>query len=105
MDKVKIIEKIFAGTNYHVKGKQYHSPLPPELQDWYCYTVDGGHSILCLLEGQFGQQPSSLLWQSLCPVPVKTVMRGYRQYGNFIVVVADYSKDLGLITDPEDDEF
>jgi hypothetical protein len=45
------------------------------------------------------------LWKSLCPVPVKHVLRGYRIHGGFPVVAAEYDSEVGLKTNPEDDEF
>ena len=33
-----------------VPGKQYPQPLPSALRPWYCYTREGGHSILALLQ-------------------------------------------------------
>jgi hypothetical protein len=108
MSPQQIIERNLAG--YLVTGKSYHSPLPKELAEWYCYTSDGGHSILCLLEGHF-ETDSGPLDQYLCPVPVKTVLRaGWKpQPGEsgltYIVTQVAYSREIGLITEAADDEF
>jgi hypothetical protein len=99
----QIIENVFAG--YLVPGKTYHSLLPADLALWYCYTVDGGHSICCLLEGQFDEDDPDLD-QSLCPCPVTAVLRaGWRTHNGYPVTKLEYSSEVGLITDPKDDEF
>jgi hypothetical protein len=36
-----------------VPGKRYPAPLPPDLEACYCYTIDGGHSILVVLENVY----------------------------------------------------
>ena len=86
---------------YLVRGRRYHSPLPPELHRWYAYTVDGGHSIVCRLRGHMTDDPFS----DLIPVPVQSVLRGYTVEGGYVVVDLPYDPDLGLITPEEDDEF
>ena len=98
------ITREFCG-EFYVPWKRYSAPLPAELETWYCYTSDGGHSIACLLEGLIKQSPE--LWQQLCPVPVKTVLRGWRTEGQFVVVTTGfkYTDQLGLQVDPADDEF
>ncbi len=105
MTPQQTIEYIFAGTSFLVRGKAYHSQLPPDLAPWYCYTSDGGHSILALLEGHFGEGED--LTQSLSPVPAKTVLRGNRIHNGYIMATTrfEYSDEVGLITDPNDDEF
>ena len=101
MTAQQTIEEVLG--EFLVKGKRYPSQLPPNLEEWYCYTSDGGHSILCLLEGLI---EGGELWQQLCPVPVKTVLRGWRVQDGFLVATTgfQYDEKIGLITDPEDDE-
>lgn len=105
MTPKEIIEKNFAGTSFLVRGKTYPKELPSDLSPWYCYTSDGGHSILALLEGHFEEEED--LFQCLCPIPVKTVMRGYRIHKGFVVATKgfEYNSRIGLVTDPDDDEF
>lgn len=105
MNPQQTIDKVFAGTPFLVRGKAYHSTLPADLAPWYCYTQDGGHSILCLLEGSFEEGED--LTEALIPAPVKTVLRGYRLQGGYVVATTgfQYSEEVGLITDPKDDEF
>lgn len=106
MDRQQTIERYFAGTPFLVRGKAYPSPLPPELADWYCYTSDGGHSILCLLEENAGAAfASHAEFENLVPAPVKAVLRGYRIVHGYVVADLAYDPDLGLITEAEDDEF
>lgn len=101
-EKQQIIERVLR--NFLVRGKQYPAPLPADLRDWYCYPVDGGHSILCLLEQETKFEAEDLALFSL-PVPVKAVLRGYRIYKEFPVVNLPYDSNIGLITDAEDDEY
>lgn len=95
---------------YTVFGKRYHSRLPKELEPWYAYMSDGGHSIVCLIEGRF-ELDNGPLCQYVCPVPVKTVLReGWStQAGEddltYIVTKARYDDNLGLVTDANDEEF
>jgi hypothetical protein len=95
MTPAQAIEKFFEGTGFLVRGKSYPAELPAVVEDYYCYTTDGGHSILCLIEGQFDYQAREL-WKSLCPVPVKHVLRGHRVHAGFPVVVAEYDPEVGL---------
>lgn len=90
---------------FYVPGKQYPYPLPPELVHWYCYTSDGGHSIAALLDGLI--EPNEELWQQLCPLPVKTLLRGYRIKKGFVVAEKGFRYDstIGLRTSGVDDEF
>lgn len=58
------------------RERVYFGIISDELAEWYLYQPDCGHSILCLclLEGHIDTIPT---FQDLCPVPVKTVLRGY----------------------------
>jgi hypothetical protein len=101
MNPRQIIQKVLG--KYLVLGKSYPKPLPKELQDWYCYTSDGGHSIVCVLKQHY--RPGADLIEKLVPVPVKSVLRGYEQKGGYIVVDLPYSSEIGLMVPPGDDEF
>lgn len=60
-----------------VRGKKYHSPLPFEFEESYCYTIDGGHSIIVVIESEYieGEPVENFL----VPAPIKTVIRhGYK---------------------------
>jgi hypothetical protein len=103
MNKSEIIEKFFEGTSFLVRGKKYPAPLPAELVDWHCYTSDGGHSILVLIDGEFDEEKP--VWQELCPAPVKSVLRDYRAVGEFIAAKLKYDSEIGLISDSQDEEF
>ena len=104
MSPAIIIDKYFGGSAYYVLGKSYHTPLPDELRPWYCYTTDGGHSILALLKGGYDRTNEDL-WQEMCPCPVKAVLRDYEIVDGYTVVPLKYSKSHGLMTDSGDDEF
>lgn len=104
MNKQQIIEEHLGG--YLVRGKSYHSPLSPTLAGWYCYTSDGGHSLLCLLQKDAAEAiASGNPMVSMLPVPVKSVVRDYELNGEFIVVDLPYSPVTGLNINDEDEEF
>ena len=105
MNKQQIIERVLA--HVRVAGRRYHSPLPAELAEWYCYTVDGGHSILCLLERDAGEAAASHnLTDHLVPCPVRAVLRaGYRIQRGYVVVDLPSDQELGLLTEAGDDEY
>src|SRR5262245_22183181 len=82
----------------------YPTPLPPELAAWHCYTSDGGHAVLVVFPGDY--QDGADLTDKLCPAPVKAVRRaGWQVRGGYVVCDLPYSPVLGLLTDPEDEEF
>lgn len=84
--------------------KPYPSPLPPEIASWHCYTSDGGHCILVVLQSYYADDAD--LTSLLCPAPVKTVLRvGYQIRRGFVICDLPYSPDFGLETDSDDDEF
>ncbi len=101
MDYTKIIQRNLE--SFLVPNKKYHSRLPQELENWHCYTSDGGHNILCCLKKDY--QPNTNLADYLVPIPVKLVLKNYEIKGNYVVVDAPYTEQLGLIFDPEDEEF
>lgn len=106
MDNKRIIERVMG--EMLVAGKSYHSELPSELSDWYCYTLDGGHSILCLRAEDLAESfaPDVMTTDYLIPVPVKAVLRdGHVIVNEFVVVTPPCDSNIGLITEPEDDEF
>jgi hypothetical protein len=105
MDTREIINRNLRGML--VSGKSYPSPLPPELETWYAYTLDGGHSIVCLLETHAGEAFASHAERDyLVPAPVRAVLRaGYRVSRGYVVVDLPYDDKLGLMTEPEDDEY
>lgn len=102
MNQQQIIERMLAP--YLVRGKTYPHPLPEALQAWYCYTSDGGHSLLCAVKSLYvpGGDPKGFL----VPVPVKSVLRvGHTEQEGYIVVDIPYNSLIGLLTPGEDDEY
>jgi len=57
--------------------KRYPTPLPEEVAGWYCFTVDGGHSILVAIKDLFRGADPTETQRFLVPVPVKTALRSY----------------------------
>jgi hypothetical protein len=100
MTKEELLEK--AGLKHMVvAGMKYHSPLPLDLQQFYCYVKDSGHSILVLLP--HSKEPYE---KHIIPAPVKTVLkRGYAVKNGYVSCDIPYSHLEGLITDEDDDEF
>jgi hypothetical protein len=89
---------------YLVAGRTYLNPLPPELQAWYCYTADGGHSILVAVAAHYksGGDPDEFL----VTAPVKAVQRaGWQLRDGFVVADLEYDPHRGLTTDESDDEY
>jgi hypothetical protein len=82
----------------------YHSSLLNELASWHCYATDSGHNILIILPMDYDD--TSDLTGKLCPAPVKAVLRtGYQIRRGYVVCDLPYSPDVGLLTDPADDEW
>ncbi|MFE2723935.1 hypothetical protein [Kitasatospora sp. NPDC059327] len=101
-DPAAVITRALAG--YLVPGHRYHSPLPDDLAPWYCYTHDGGHSILVAVP----EPGRALSEEELTPAPVKAVLKaGWRTDTATGLIVSDLTYDpvLGLVTDPDDDEY
>lgn len=91
-----------------VAGKEYHTPLAPELARWYCYTADGGHSIVILCASMLAAAfaPGADTPTYLVPAPVKSVLRaGYTITNDYVVVDLPYDGEVGLITREGEDEF
>lgn len=85
----------------------YPRSLPADLAPWHCYTIDGGHGILALLASQVEPWPTNPL-DMLVPVPVKSILRGYKTHNGYIVSTSPdvgYDSNLGLLTPSEDDEY
>lgn len=61
---------------FTIPGKRYPTKLPPALEANYCYTVDGGHSILVVLANEY--RAGKPVADYLTPAAVRTVLRrGY----------------------------
>lgn len=109
-DPRTIIERALGA--YQLPDRPYPAELPAELAAWHCYVVDGGHSILVMLDPV---EPGmtvpaagngAVVEGALLPAPVKAVLRaGWRVENGYIRTPVRYDPELGLLTDPEDDEF
>ena len=100
MNTAMLIQHLFGP--YLDRTKSYPSPLPPDVQQWYCYTVDSGHSIAAAPAALYdpGREPEHFL----VPVPVKTVLRGYEQKDGYIIINVTCSSESGLSIPPDDEE-
>lgn len=80
-----------------MRGRRYHTPLPPDLEPWYLYTTDGGHSILVTLGGE-GEEIAA---------PVKSVLRqGWTITDTgFVHCALPYDPVLGLTVADGDAEY
>ncbi len=84
-------------------GRPYPHPLPWDLEAWHVYTADGGHAILCAVEGWHGVPITA---DDIMPVPVRTVLRGWWGIRDGVPVTdAEYDPELGLIVAEDDEEF
>lgn len=83
----------------------YPQELPPDLAPWHCYTVDGGHSIIIAVMSY--HTPEAEPDDFLCPAPVRAVLRlGWTvNPEGYVVCDVAYDDVIGMITDPDDDEF
>jgi hypothetical protein len=104
----EIILKSFSDIPHMLlKERAYHSKLPTELENWYCYTLDGGHSILGIVvahsETAFAHNNDPCDY--LMPISVKTVIGNYYNINGFIVVDVEYDEFLGPLEKDDDFEF
>ena len=105
------IRRILEG--YTGAHRPYHTPLPPLLEEWHCYTTDGGHSIVVLLSAYLDQawraESANELSNLLVPAPVKSVLRSYFDQTllgvTYVVTNLPYDQTYGLVTPPDDDEY
>jgi len=89
---------------YTVSGRQYPQALPPELEGAYCYTVDGGHSIIVVLENEY--RPGTPVEEWLVAAPVRSVLRaGYSVRDGLVWCRLPYSSEFGLLTPEGEDEY
>jgi hypothetical protein len=87
--------------NMVIEGKRYHSPLPAELEQFYCYVKDGGHCILVILPHTEGPVEEHAI-----PLPVKTVLKtGYSVKDGYVYCDVPYDAAIGVVCDEGDDEF
>lgn len=88
---------------YLVAGASYPGALPADLALWYCYVVDGGHSLYVTGEADPSADPTP----KGAPAPVRTVLRiGYTvRPDGWVFCSVPYDPDFGLLTEAGDDEF
>jgi len=105
VDQQETINEVFVSMSHMlVREKSYPTPLPEEIRGWYFYVLDCGHSVLCLLSADWDialSAPSDYL----TPIPVKTVLRGYRMQEGFVIVDVPYDPELGALPDEADSEY
>lgn len=87
-----------------IPGRQYHSPLPEELLGFYCYTRDGGHSIIVILENEV--LPGEEATRFAVPAPVRMVIQsGWVMRGGWPWCQLPYDQETGLMVSDGDLEF
>lgn len=85
-------------------GRVYPHPLPDDLSPYYCYTRDGGHSLLVVVENEY--RPGDSPVRFIIPAPVKMVMKSrYHQKDGLLWAVLPYDRDDGLRVDDKDIEY
>ncbi|MFB6985596.1 hypothetical protein [Streptomyces sp. NPDC056304] len=104
-----IVRRTLAGL---LLDRPYPGEMPAELALWHCYVKDSGHCLLVMLgPAEDGYRPSAgglaRIEDAFVPVPVKAVIRaGWRiGEGGYVHAALPYNPELGVVTDPEDDEF
>ncbi len=101
-----IVQQALIGVPQRLDAR-YHSPLPADLAEFYCYPLDSGHSIVavpaCLVEDIEYLE----YWTEYgVPIPVKTVLRiGWTMQRGVPVVDFPYDPELGAVIPPEDEEW
>ena len=103
MDRTEIIRKAGLGA-WVLPGRTYPLPLPRELEPYYCYTRDGGHSILVVIETEYqeGEDPVRFI----IPAPVRTVLRaGFRIRDGLAWAGIPYDSENGIAVDEQDVEY
>ena len=84
--------------------RSYPSPLPDDPLTYYCYTRDGGHSLLVVVENEYRQGLSPVRF--IIPAPVKMVLKaGYRLQDGLLWATLPYDRDEGLRVDDTDVEY
>ncbi|MFF4902317.1 hypothetical protein [Streptomyces sp. NPDC001068] len=104
-----IVRRTLAGL---LLDRPYPGELPAELAPWHCYVKDSGHCLLVVLDPvEEGYKPSAggpaRVEEACVPVPVKAVQRARWRIdeAGYVHTAVRYDLELGVITDPEDDEF
>ncbi|MFF3277330.1 hypothetical protein ACFYWU_41380 [Streptomyces chrestomyceticus] len=107
-----ILRRQFQLDGEAVEARPYPQPLPAELEPWHVYRAEDGH---CLMV----QVPSADRHAAAMPcgdvakhtgdftfAPVKAVLRaGWHLRNGYLESPLHYDPELGLLTDPKDDEF
>lgn len=100
------IVNCFAMHPWMLRDASYHSKLPKDIADWYCYVEDCGHNILALPKSLVDDAFATDNIQGfLAPVAVRTVLRGYVMRDGYVVVDVRYDPFLGIYTPDGDDEY
>lgn len=80
-----------------VRNVPYPKDLPDELKPYNYYVIDGGHSIMCVLEKHLKEIENIDMDMHEVAVPVKYVLeKGYRFVDGYVVVEAPYDQSFGL---------
>ncbi|MFF7216830.1 hypothetical protein ACFZAU_41020 [Streptomyces sp. NPDC008238] len=95
-----------------VEDRPYPQPLPQQVADWHVYRRDLGHSVAVMVPpfGEPEMVPTSGLdvpvTGNIVFAPVKSVLRaGWQIKNGFLHSRLRYEPKVGLLTDPDDDEF
>ncbi|MET9403560.1 hypothetical protein [Kitasatospora sp. NPDC002965] len=90
----------------------YPGNLPADLAPWHCYLADSGHCLLVMIDPMdkgsktAAAHEDTTVADAFVPAPVKAVLRaGWRIEDGHIRTPMRYDIALGLLTDPDDDEF
>ncbi|WP_031539338.1 hypothetical protein [Bacillus sp. MB2021] len=88
------------------KLRSYHSQLPKELDYYYVWLPDCGHSIMCVLSQHIDDARKGEITDYMLPIPVKYVLeKGYIVHPDCIEVKAQYVLPMGLYIDGDYEEW
>ena len=83
----------------------YPNTLPVELEPYYVYLKDAGHSILCVLKTHLNNARGQMDDYEI-PIPVKYVLeKGYELQGDYVIVDAVYDSITGVDIDESYSEY
>ncbi|MCY9746371.1 hypothetical protein [Paenibacillus larvae] len=90
----------------HMVRDMDYPGLPKELEPYHAYLLDGGHSIMAVLEMHWKDALEGNPDSYELPIPVKYVLQhGYRKDGDYLIVNAAYDPNTGLMVDEDYTEY
>ena len=87
---------------YHKTSKNEYQ-VPEELRDLCYWFADSGY---CILGVPKCFENEGAMWDYEVPIPAKYVLeKGWKKYGDYIIVDVPYDDETGLVVDEKYDEY